>query len=198
MQLGIAEYSYLFLLASCAITSITNPVARKEKWWLYFGMALVVEVYAFFFQHHFKFYVYTYAGIAYNIILIYCFLKQRRRLMSALLALYAVALVYIFFNATQYDKADTISTILIYQFLALFYFKEQIQYPDSTAIYKKQKFWVSTGIFIWSVMYAFNSLPIYFFTTADRSFMIVISHIFHITTILTYVIFQAGLLCKYK
>lgn len=191
------DYLYIFILFLCAIASVINKNAQREKLWIYFLVVLISEVYTIFFQKKFNAEIYLYSGLIYNSYLIYYFLKETNYWRYIFIIFIFISIIVIL-DSKLYSHLDSISIILLYLFLSLRYYFSQIISVDEIPLQEKQKFWISTGIFIWSIAYAFNALPIYFLSSNDMNFMILINTIFCYVTIVTYIIFLIGLFCKNK
>ena len=189
------DWTYIIIISLCAIASLVMPIARREKLWVYFVVVWIAEIYVFFFQARYVFEIYFYSVMLCNFYLIYYFLKKTQ-LWIYLLIVYAVVSVFVIMKGKLYNEIDNISLILLYLILAFHYFITQILTPNEIPIQKKQKFWIATGLFIWSIAYAFNAFPLYYLSNADLVFMKLVNNIFHYVTVFSYLLFLIGLNCK--
>lgn len=196
------EILYLFLITICALSSFFNKIARKEHLWIYFVTVFIVEFYGSFLEQENSLHIYKYAILIYNIYLgFYFFYKKNcRNLVFKIITLFSiVAFIYdIGFSKVYFDKFISSFMIFLYLFFSFSYFISEIRKPDLIELYKKQKFWISSGLAVWSLMFAFNILPIYFFANSDFVFGEIINNVFHYVTIFTYLLYLIALNCKFK
>ena len=192
----IIDYLYISILSFCAIASVIRKIARKEKLWIYFSIVLISEVYTFFFQTKFYSEIYLYSGLIYNSFLIYYFLNNTN-FWRYICVTYVLVAAIVIINSQLYSQLDSISIILLYLFLSLHYYFSQIISVNEIPLHIKQKFWIATGLFIWSITYAFNAIPIFFLAHNDMNFLVLVNSIFRYITVLSYVLFFIGLNCKF-
>ncbi len=85
---------------------------------------------------------------------------------------------------------------LTYILFALQWLFNQLKHVDKNSLLKKQAFWFSTSLLIWSVIFLFRLIPMYWLDINDNNFLRQINLGYQITTILSYCLFLRGLFCK--
>lgn len=187
---------YLLILLICAACSFTNKTARNENLWIYFVTVFISEIYILTFKNEGNLNIYLYSGLICNIYLIFYFIKDKK-LKYIISILYLLCTIWVLYKGKLFNEVDTISITSLYLFLALYYYISQVRAPDEISLYKKQHFWIATGIFIWCLAYFFSVFPIYYFAEKDIAFLSSITHIFEYANISCYCIFLIGINSKY-
>ncbi|MBS1571353.1 MAG: hypothetical protein JST62_03010 [Bacteroidetes bacterium] len=186
---------YLLLLFVCAVFSFYNETARKEKLWLYFLPVFLSELYVIAIRQNCDERIYLFSGLIYNIYLIFYF-QPAKKIKLVLIAVYFICILWAFNKSFYHDKVDTLSNVILYLFLSLNYYYSQIKNPNEIPLYKKQRFWIATGIFIWSIAYYFSAFPKSYLSNQDIFFLQTIVNTFQYINFLCYCIFLIGLNCK--
>lgn len=194
--MGSTNILYLTILSICAVCSILNKNARKQKLWIYFSIVFLAETYCVIFKKKNYENIYLYSGLIYNIYLIFYFVKDKK-IKYLISILYLFCTIWVLSKGKIFNEVDTISIIVLYLFLALYYYISQVSEPDEIPLYKKQHFWIATGLCIWSLAYFFSVFPIYYFAKKDIVFLNSITQIFNYANISCYCIFLIGINSKY-
>ncbi|MBF02971.1 MAG: hypothetical protein CMP76_06710 [Flavobacterium sp.] len=106
---------------------------------------------------------------------------------------------FVFFSLEGFDKYSVLagtSMSIAYIVYCLLWFLSQVINPDQYSLLKKQTFWISCSLIIWSVFFIFRSIPMYWLNIHDYAFLIQINIGFQIITIFSYLLFLKGLFCK--
>lgn len=191
---------YLLIITLCAIASVLNPVSRQQKLWIYFLTVCFAEIYAFFFENTYPLQIYRYSVIIYCLYWSYYFLYKKNT-GNFLFYFFSMLSILIFsfdmfFSKKYFDSIPSIYLIIFYQTLSIQYLYSEIRTPNEIPIYKKQKFWISISLTLWSMVFTFYIVPVHFLLQTDILFESIIEKIFHYTTIFSYILFLIGLLCK--
>lgn len=191
---------YLFTIAVCLVISIQNRLARQHHLWLYFGFVLIIETTKIFRWGNFSSVIYTYSSLAYILYFLYYYLIVKiNKILIGSLAIVSIPLYTYFVLHCNDDYPTQVGILmsLIYIILSLIWFANQLLHTDSIPITKKQTFWVSFSLLIWSVFFLFRLIPMYWLNVNDNDFLRDINLGYQIITILSYFIFLRGLFCKY-
>lgn len=149
-------------------------------------------------------------GIIYNIfsigsgIYIYYFyykniVNSKARSLVIVLAGISIIVMFKFFIdfGVKYYNIQSGTTYALFNILvSLIWFYDLIQNPDEISATKKQAFWVSAALLLWSVFFFFRIIPMYFFQNKDPNFMSLLQYIFNSINIVTYLLFIQGVLCS--
>ncbi len=196
----IIDKIYLLVITLCATASVLNPLSRQKKLWIYFITVFIAEIYAFFFEKTYPLKIYKYSILIYCLYWCYYFLYRKN---STNFLLYFFSLLSVltflfdlFLTKRYFDSIPSIYLIILYQTVSLNFLFSEIKTPNEIHLYKKQKFWISISLTLWSIVFTFYIIPVYFFLETDLLFASIIEKIFQYTTILSYILFLIGLLCK--
>lgn len=162
----LIDYLYLIILSFCFISSLINETAKRENLWIYFFTVLISEIYTFFFQKKFQVQIYLYSGLIYNSYLIYYFFKNTK-FWIYILPVHILITLFLILSSRLYSTLDSLNIISLYLLMSLYYYFSQIISVNEIPLQKKQKFWMATGLLIWSITYAFNVFPIFFLASID-------------------------------
>ena len=191
---------YLLLLFLCLAFSIYKKKARQNFLWLYFVIVFIVEFIKIKVLKNSSSVIYTYISITYILYFIIYYWKQKLNKIILILIFIISFIIYIYIilnnNSTDYPTPIGIIMSLSYILLALLWYIHQLQNVDTIRILKKQAFWVSSSLLIWSVFFIFRSIPMYWLNIHDYDFLIQINFGFQIITIFSYLLFLRGLFCK--
>ncbi|MCL9804441.1 hypothetical protein NAT51_02840 [Flavobacterium amniphilum] len=116
------------------------------------------------------------------------------------IGLLAVAFcVYIFYGngVKSYSIEAGVSASIAYVLFTLLWFISQLTNVDEISLLKKQAFWVSTSMLIWSVFFLFRLIPMYWLNINDIQFLTQINIAYQVLTIVCYCMLFRALLCKY-
>jgi hypothetical protein len=89
-----------------------------------------------------------------------------------------------------------VTLALFYIILSLSWLFNEVRNVDEDFIAKKQVFWVSSAILLWSVFFLFRIVPMYWLEKNDLAFLIMLDKIFRIAVTVTYIIFIIAITCK--
>ncbi|HCR76603.1 MAG TPA: hypothetical protein DIW37_09420 [Chryseobacterium sp.] len=194
----IQDILYYLILVLCLAFSLFKKKARQNYFWIYF---LLVLLYEFFFEYRIvsvDFYASSaliYPLFFLNVYLIN-FIKKIYILKVCLNSLLIGLGIYYLLKDKEYSINLGVLMVLTYILLSLLWFFNEFRKNDQIHIIKKQFFWISTSLLLWSVFFLFRLIPMYLFDKIDKEFLFTLNNIFQIITILSYIIFLKGLLCE--
>ncbi|EJL76121.1 hypothetical protein PMI13_00091 [Chryseobacterium populi] len=195
--LDILYYAVIFINL---IVSIVFKRLWKQYFWLYFGITVVIEVLISFKADFVTTRIYNYLDIfciGYFGYLYFNELKKSEVIKIITLISILTGGVFIGFSKTNYSIITGFLYSIFLIFISLFWFYRKIsKRNDKDNIIDLRFFWISSSLLLWSVFYIFRMFPMYFFVKSDLEFSYLLKTTFQIITIISYIIFFKGLLCK--
>jgi hypothetical protein len=172
---------------------------------LYFLMVALMDTKLKLLYQSFKFENYHYnIYVTASLILFYLMFRsvfKEGKWRTVFKSLTAVALVLIVTTMTRYGfhvfhTNTKIIFVLYVCILSLLTLLSISWKPDLHSIFRKEHFWMSIGLLIWSTSSIFRFLPADSFHAKEPHFLELVQIGFNIVNILTYVLFLVGILCK--
>ena len=112
--------------------------------------------------------------------------RQRNFIIGLGVLANVLGLVFVFSTDQTFSVALGVTLSVFFVFLALFWFFNQINKANSVVITRKQAFWVSTALLVWSVIFLFRSSLMYWLEENDLEFLVLFDKIFKISVVITY------------
>ena len=190
-------YLYISTITLCLAASVYFKLARQRYLWVYFSGVLFFE-----FVQNYKLLpevVYCYSSLFYILFFLNLYQTQIRFNKIVIVFLNLVLLstgIYFNLDSEHFSISLGILMSLIYISLTLIWFFGQLQNSDEDPLFKKQFFWISSALLIWSVFFIFRLIPMNYFNIHDHQFLQTLNLIFQLITIFTYILFLKALSCK--
>lgn len=192
------DVSYFSIIIICLITSLYNNVARQNFLWIYFLAVLLFEI--LHLNNVINTRIYSYSAIFYALFFLNIYLNQYSAVtfIRIILNIIVVSLALYFYSIDSYSYPISIGLLMnfTYIFLGIIWLYVQFINIEYTPIVKRQFFWITISILIWSIFFLFRLVPMYLFQNNDKTFLMTIDEIFKVMTIVSYIIFFRGLICK--
>lgn len=192
------DIAYFSVIIICLITSLYNHVARQNFFWIYFLAVLLFEI--LHLSNVINTRTYSYSAIFYTFFFLNVYLNQYSAsiFIRVILNIITISLTLYFYSADSKSYPVSIGLLMnfTYIFLGIIWLYTQFINIEYTPIIKRQFFWITISILIWSIFFLFRLVPMYLFQDNDKTFLMTINEIFKIMTIVSYIIFFRGLICK--
>lgn len=190
---------YFAILLLCLGTSIINKVSRQNFLYLYFFIVVIIEI--GFFIRIVPVAIYNSSPLLYISFFTFYFGNQKNCSQKIIYTLGLIACIcclyfYLTEGLEQYSTKAGTAMNCIYIIFALQWLFNQLKHVDENSLLKKQVFWFSVSLLIWSVVFLFRLIPMYWLDINDNHFLRQINLGYQITTILSYCLFLRGLFCK--
>lgn len=190
---------YIIIILFCLGTSILNKVSRQNLLYIYFSLVVIIEI--GFYLRSLPTVIYNASPLLYISFFTYYFGNQKNSNKKIIYAIGSIAFtfclyLYVIEGFEKYSIQAGTAMNLVYIFFALQWLFNQLKYVDENSLLKKQAFWFSTSLLIWSVIFLFRLIPMYWLDIHDNHFLRQINLGYQITTILSYCLFLKGLFCK--
>ncbi|MEY8758696.1 hypothetical protein [Chryseobacterium tongliaoense] len=194
----IQDFLYYFLLIICLTVSFYNGRARQNYFWLYFLMVLFYEI--LFHYRLIDVKIYATSPIIYSLFFINVYLKEfcNKKYWIRLLSNGIIIILGIYLYPNEEAYSINLGIMMAFTFILcglawLFY---EFQNSSQIHIITKQFFWVTISLLLWAIFFLFRLVPMYLFEKTDDEFLGNLNKIFQFATIISYIIFLKGLLCK--
>ena len=189
---------YFITILFCLGASFINKVSRQNNLWVYFSIVIFIEI--GFYLTFIPIEVYNISALLYISFFVYYFGNQKKSNKKIIYIIGIIALVFCFYffsnGMHSYSIESGIAMNLVYIIFSLQWLLSQLMHVDENSLLKKQAFWFSTSLLIWSVVFLFRLIPMYWLDINDNTFLRQINLGYQITTILSYCLFLRGLFCK--
>lgn len=180
---------YILEVFVCMLISFIRRKDDNSYLYLYFLLILIVELLNKFTALDGN-RLYTIASFLYMSYFTYYYAQTMPRHRNLIISLGVLAnfsgLVFVFSTDQTFSVALGVTLSVFFVFLALFWFFNQINKANSVVITRKQAFWVSTALLVWSVIFLFRSSLMYWLEENDLEFLVLFDKIFKISVIITY------------
>jgi hypothetical protein len=191
---------YFILILFCLGASLLNMVSRQNFLWIYFLLVAAYELGLFYGWVSPE--VYNSSPLAYITFFVFYYARQKNSCRKTLCFLGITVLagcLWLFYRngMAHYSVKAGITVSVVYILFALQWFLSQLTHVDATSLLRKQAFWISVSLLIWSVFFLFRLIPMYWLDIHDTVFLNQIHKAFQILTILCYGLFFRALLCKF-
>lgn len=191
---------YFIIIVFCLGASLLNKVSRQNFLWVYFLLVVVYELGLFY--GLLKRQVYNGSPLLYITFFSYYYGYQKNGYREAvgLLGLSSVmyCLYLLFTNGIfKYSNNVGIALSIVYILFVLLWFLSQLTNVDEISLTRKQTFWISVSLLLWSVFFLFRVIPMYWLDINDTEFLIQINTAYQVLTILCYGLFFRALFCKH-
>ncbi len=189
--------AYIFIILLCLTVSIYLKTPRQRGLWIYFFIIFTIENLIYF--KYLKIYSYNWANLLYLIFFYGYYYKEIVGKKSYFIILWIISCLlclYFIFKENIFGGNLNIFQSLVYIFLSMNWFIQQIKAPDNIRIYKKMSFWISISILLWSITFLFRIIPMYFFANNDIGFLEIVNRAYQGVTMFTYILMFRGLLCE--
>uniref|UniRef100_UPI00404AE0E5 hypothetical protein n=2 Tax=Flavobacterium sp. TaxID=239 RepID=UPI00404AE0E5 len=198
-MISLLPVMYYTITVCCLGASFINKVSRQNFVWIYFLLVNIMEL-----GNRNKVIlpeIYNLHPLAYGAFFTFYFSNQKNSnkkiIYSVGITAFIICLTVLIKNGLKtYSIGAGLSASFLYISLSLYWLFNQLNHVDKNSLLKKQAFWFSTSILIWSVVFLFRIIPMYWLDVHDHNFLKNINYGFQIITILTYGMFLRGLFCK--
>lgn len=189
-------YIYLAIVVLCFASSIINKEAKHNFLWLYFASVFTCEILNILKILPYMVYVLTMP--IYILFFIYYFSsEEKNKIISWILAIGTLITSTLYYKKdVNYQIILSVNMSFVYIFLSLRWFFLQLQHTDLIPIFKKQKFWVSTSLLFFGIVFIFRMVPVNIFDVVDKDFLMAINKSFHYAVIISYLLFLKATTCK--
>lgn len=200
VKMSVLDILYYIIILINLIVSITYKRLWKQFFWLYFGVTILIEILVSFKVSLITSRIYNYLDLFCIGYFGYIYFKEIHNNATvkiiSIISILAAGL-FMSFSKTHYSIATGFLYSAFLIFISLFWFYKKISERNrEDNILHLCFFWISSSLLLWSVFYIFRMLPMYFFVKTDLQFSFILKITFQIITIISYIIFFKGLLCK--
>lgn len=190
---------YFTIILFCLGASFLNKVSRQNLLYLYFFLVVSIEI--GFFTRIVPVAIYNSSPLLYISFFTFYFGNQKNGTKKTIYSIGSIAFIsclyfYAFEGLEKYSTQAGTAMNLVYIIFSLQWLLSQLMHVDENSLLKKQAFWFSTSLLIWSVVFLFRLIPMYWLDINDNTFLRQINCGYQITTILSYCLFLRGLFCK--
>lgn len=197
----IQDYIYYILILICLAVSIYNKTARQNCFWIYF---LAVIFYELFFKIKIiNLKIYSTSAIFYSLFFLNVYLnelKKKEYSINIIKYIFSILIfglgVLLMFEKSGYSINLGLIMTFTYISNSLVWFFTEFKRDSYIRIIDRQFFWISTSLLFWAIFFLFRLIPMYLFMEIDNEFLMLLNEVFQIVTIISYVVFFIGLLCK--
>ncbi|MGV8913998.1 MAG: hypothetical protein ACOH1X_00980 [Kaistella sp.] len=183
---------YFLEVFICLLISFLRRKDDNSYLYLYFLLILIVELLNKFTSLDGN-RLYTIASFLYMSYFTYYYAQTMPRHRNLIIGLGVLAnflgLVFVLTSNQTFSVALGVTVSVFFVFLALFWFFTQINKTNSVIITRKQAFWVSTALLVWSVIFLFRSSLMYWLEENDLEFLLLFDNVFKIFVVVTYFAF---------
>ena len=190
---------YFTIILFCLGTSFLNKVSRQNLLYIYFSLVVIIEIGLY--TRLLPILIYNSSPLLYISFFTFYYSYQKNSNKKIIYAIGSIAFTFcLYFYAIEgfekYSIQAGTAMNLVYIVFALQWLFNQLKHVDENSLLKKQAFWFSTSLLIWSVIFLFRLIPMYWLDINDNNFLRQINLGYQITTILSYCLFLKGLFCK--
>lgn len=200
VKMSILDITYYIVIIINLIVSIAFRRLWKQCFWLYFNITILVEALISYKTDFITTRIYNYLDIfciAYFGWIYFDELKKNILIRIFSLFFILAGVVFICTSKTNYSIITGFIYSVFLIFISLFWFYQKISEKNREEnIIHLRFFWISSSLLLWAIFYIFRMFPMYFFTKSDLAFSNLLKVTFQIITIISYMIFLKGLLCK--
>lgn len=193
-------YIYFSLIGLCLLFSLLNRKSDDSKIYLYFLAVVIVEsvTKSFDIKTNIAYTIGTFIYIIYFSFYYSKKLPDRKKMISALgLFFCAVGLYLIIASHEVFPVGLGICIALFYIMLSIIWFYDETKNPDLVFIAEKQAFWVSGALLLWSIVFLFRVMPMYWLEQNDIEFLMILHTIFKVTVLMMYALFLVAITRKH-
>lgn len=188
-------YLYIIIIFLCLVASIINKAARQRFFWIYFSVIFFIEIIMYLFPEFRK--NYDWVNLFYLTFLFWYYSKEyKKKYFHISWIISTIFILYLIFQKKIFGIDLLASQSIIYIYLSINWFTNQIKNPDRIKIFKKISFWISSSILLWGTIFLLRIIPGLYFENNDKSFLYMINYIYQTVTIFSYILFLKGLFCK--
>jgi hypothetical protein len=189
---------YFTIILFCLGASFLNKVSRQNNLWIYFLSVVFIEIGIF--TRIIPTQIYIISPLIYISFFTYYFGNQKNSDKKLIYTLGIISLVLCLYFLSKgfhfYSIEAGIVMNLVYIIFALQWLLGELMYVDENSLLKKQAFWFSFSLLLWSVFFLFRLIPMNWFAKNDTDFLNTMNLIYQQATILSYCLFLRGLFCK--
>lgn len=199
-KMSSLDIIYYIIISINLIVSIAFKRLWKQCFWLYFVVTILIEAVISCEVSFITTRIYNYLDIfciAYFGWLYFKELKPNRPMKIISLLFILAGIIFIVISKTNYSIVTGFLYSIFLIFISLFWFCQKILEKNrGDNIIHLRLFWISSSLLLWAIFYIFRMFPMYFFTKSDLEFSNLLKVMFQIITIVSYMMFLKGLLCK--
>lgn len=198
--MSLLDTLYYIVVLICLFVSIISKGLWKQYFWLYFAVTIIIEALVEYRVSFITSRIYNYLDlfcIGYFGFIFFQELKNDKIIKRASIIGIVLGCLFIFFSKTHYSILTGFLYSIFLVFVSLLWFYRKI--ADENGEHNMLKlpfFWISSSLLLWAIFYIFRMFPMYFFAVSDLGFSNLLKTIFQIATIISYLIFFKGLMCK--
>ncbi|OCA71712.1 hypothetical protein BBI00_18615 [Chryseobacterium arthrosphaerae] len=196
----IPDIIYYTVINTNFIVSIAYKRLWKQFFFLYFGVTVGAEILITAKADFITARIYNYLDLFCIGYFGYIYYRETGNSMVIKITASVFLLLsslFIFISETDYSIMTGYLYCLFLIFISLFWLYRKISRTDEDGnILNQRFFWLSSSLLFWAVFYIFRMLPMYFFNTTDRSFLMEIAKVFTFINIITYLLFLRSLFCR--
>ncbi|MDH6252050.1 hypothetical protein M2347_001777 [Chryseobacterium sp. H1D6B] len=191
---------YYIIIFINLIVSVVIKKLWKQYFWLYFGVTIFIEIIAGCDISFITTRIYNYLDIFCIIYFGWLYFKEMKKdriIKNLSIFFIAAGVLFICISKNNYSIITGFLYSIFLIFISLFWFYKKIADKNrEDNIIQLRFFWISSSLLLWAIFYIFRMFPMYFFVKSDLQFSYMLKMTFQIITIISYVLFVKGLLCK--
>ncbi len=200
VNMSILDIIYYCIMSFNLIVSIVLKRLWKQYFWLYFAVTIFIEGLVSCKIPFITMRVYNFLDIFCIVYFGWLYGRELRdwKLIKVFALFFVLSgIIFIFFSNTNYSTVTGFLYSIFLIFISLLWCYRKVSEKESKDnIINLAFFWISSALLIWAVFYIFRMFPMYLFVKSDLVFSYFIKTLFQIITILSYILFLKGLLCK--
>ena len=191
---------YTVIIYLCLFLSFFYRNRNGIDLFVYFTIVCTIEILPIILGKEWSGRIYSVASLMYIGFFTYYygkFMRNQKKLIYVLGLISGLVCFYFMLGSSKnFAVGLGVTLALFYIFLSLSWLFDEVRNVDEDFIAKKQVFWVSSAILLWSVFFLFRIVPMYWLEKNDLAFLIMLDKIFRIAVTVTYIIFIIAITCK--
>ncbi len=189
---------YQLLIIICLIVAFLKRKEKRFPIYLYFLIVGIIEAISYFYRENSLPYQLGSLFYAAFFTLYYARFTPRLKKLVYLFGGIAFSLILFIFLKFEQNFPSEMGVLIsiLYIFLSLIWFYDQVTHPGKNFIIHQETFWISAANLFWGIIFLFRVSMMYYLAAKDLEFLMVIDKIFRISLLLTYVILLIGVTRK--
>lgn len=189
---------------SLYIGLIKNKSKQQFYFFLYLLMVILIDIipvnmYTLIkFNRNLLFTVYIILSILYFGCIYQMNIKNKVfRVLNFLLSITLISFIFYKSQIQNVEKLEFISIIslpVFFIFISISWYIFKLKNVNEKTIVSDFLFWISSAILIWSVVFIFRAIPMYFLQKNDSGLLNFLISVFSLINIVTYLLFLVGLI----
>lgn len=205
IRLIIKTFIYYPLLASCLWFGLKNVISRKTNSHiilLIILLSIVSEILgkfnlsSIFIANTYFALLYLLTKVLVSKVVVDNKIKNIFIITSAISLILVVTSVYNIETKNRYNQLCYELVNISIVFDCILFYADVLKRNEIILLRNYQEFWIISSLFLWNLMNVFRIGILYYLSTHDRQFLLLINLGFTVINVVTYTLFLKGLLCQ--